>query len=317
MKQHWRADLEKTNERRSALEAYYKECGLNACDFHCSHYERCFLSQKEGYIRQYSGGTAAIMPIYDLYYDDIPIRVMIVGKETGYMKNKEFGTSTDFQENISNVLNCINWEKKNNHIKGTLYLLQYLFYIKTEYIYASYTLSNLLRCAFQKSSVVDTVSAVHDTVTMRKNCVDHLINEIRILQPTILITQGEWAIKDKGAFLNALHTAFGHYTCLKKNNSGKYGLYQFENMICITTHHPAILGNWVKNYAPDSVYPMIDLLRKMDYIPIIDPDSMSEYENLVKPIVDPMLQQIPSNNLLRNNASNQSEQLTFEFTNIK
>jgi len=294
----WRFDEEKTRHRLTLLSEYYAEKGLNACDFSCNRYFECEKSQNEKTSKQFSGGTSAVMPLYDVAYNGVPIRILIIGKETGYMKNSEYGTSKNFEANNLNVLNCINWKNKNNHIKGTLYILQYIYNIKTEYVYASYVLSNLLRCSFQALDKFGNVSGTKDTQKMRENCAVHLINEIKILEPTLIITQGEWAIKGRG-FVDVLQNAFGRYTCLKMNGSGKYGLYHFNNFTFITTHHPAILGNWMKNLAPDSVWPMIDYLRSTGSLPIIEADSMSEYERLAKPIVDPIISVLPSNDWLR------------------
>ena len=37
----WTADIEKTRDRCKKLQEYYESVGLNADDFHCSHYEEC------------------------------------------------------------------------------------------------------------------------------------------------------------------------------------------------------------------------------------------------------------------------------------
>lgn len=294
----WNFDREKTKKRMELLYKYYKENGLNSCDFKCEKKNECENSQKDHTKKQFNGGTAAVMPLYDTMFNDTPMRILVIGKETGYMKNSPYGTSKDFEENNKNVVNCINWDKKNNHIKGTLMILQYIFNIETEYVYSSYALSNLLRCSFQDVDKFGNLSGTKDTKIMRNNCMVHLINEINILEPTIIITQGEWAIKNQ-FFINTLRQKFGEYNCLKMNANNKYGLYKFNKFYCITTHHPAILGNWVKNLAPDSVWPMIDYLRVLGVIPYIDKSTVSDYESFVKPIIDPILFDLPSNNLLR------------------
>ena len=296
----WNFDFDKTSYRRKCLEEYYRKEGLNACEFSCGNYKICSESQRERYKKQYIGGTCALMPFYDVSYNGIPIRVLVVGKETGYMKNEKYGTAKNFEENSLNVLNCIGWEKKNNHIKGTLYILQNIFNIHTEYVYSSYALTNLLRCSFQNETVQENVSATHDTAIMRKMCINHLIQEIKILEPTIIIVQGEWATK--GCFLiREFEKVFGKSKSIMHNSNRKYGLYEFEEFDCMLTHHPAILGNWVKNLAPDSVWPMLDYLRNIGRLPIICEDSGLEYEKKVRPIVDEMISRLPSNDRLRGN----------------
>ena len=68
----------------------------------------------------------------------------------------------------------------------------------------------------------------------------------------------------------------------------------------MTCHHPAILGNWIKNLAPDSVWPAIDYLREEGVLPQIDrATSTKEYEMLVKDKVNEMLSSMQSNDRLR------------------
>lgn len=114
---------------------------------------------------------------------------------------------------------------------------------------------------------------------MRERCVQYLIAEIRLLQPTLIVTQGEWAIKGV-LFVETLREQFGDYKTIKKSKNGKYGLYQFAEFDCMTTHHPAILGNWIKNLAPDSVWPMLDILREMGHLPMIRPDATVDMSGL-------------------------------------
>lgn len=62
----WSADVEKTRDRCKKSLEYYKREGLNADDFHCSHYEECLNSQtKCNVVKQYS--TANVEGIYNLF----------------------------------------------------------------------------------------------------------------------------------------------------------------------------------------------------------------------------------------------------------
>lgn len=298
----WEIDSATTQDRKVKLMELYSREGLNAEKFSCKFYLECECSQKEkGVIKQYAGGTAAVSPFYDISYNGIPMRTLIVGKENGYMKNEKYGTSPNFYENCNNVLNCIGWKHKNNHIKGTLMILQYIFQVDTEYIYSSYALSNSLRCAFQKSAKIENLSSVSDTKIMRDHCIKYLYEEIDILKPNLIICQGEWSIKGKDNFIKKLSKRCGEEpVCLRKNSNGKYGLFKFDEYYVLTCHHPAILGNWVKNLAPDSVWPAIDYLREEGVIPQIDRStSTEEYETLVKDNIDGMLNSMQSNDRLR------------------
>lgn len=298
----WKVNQELTQKRFERLQKLYSNCGLNADAFNCKYYLECEASQNNKCVgKQFAGGTAALSPFYDISYNDIPMRTLVIGKETGYMKNEEFGTSPNFETNCKNVLNCINWKGKNNHIKGTLMILQYIYQVDTEYIYSSYALSNSLRCAFQDLSKIENLSAVNDTKTMRDNCFSYLFNEIDILEPNLIICQGEWSIRGKDNFINRFSKKYKEEpVCLRKNLNDKYGLYKYDNCIVLTCNHPAILGNWIKNLAPDSVWPAIDLLRKEGILPQIDVmNSTEEYEHLVKTVTDNTLASMGSNDKLR------------------
>jgi len=65
-------------------------------------------------------------------------------------------------------------------------------------------------------------------------------------------------------------------------------LYEFPNFMCITTHHPSRLAQWKANYAPHSLWPMIEQLRKMNYLPTFEQNASTEYDKLVRPTIDKM-----------------------------
>ena len=67
----------------------------------------------------------------------------------------------------------------------------------------------------------------------------------------------------------------------------------------ITCHHPAILGNWIKNLAPDSVWPPLDYLRSINYLPTANSKYSQEYLVMVKQYVDNILVNLESNDRLR------------------
>lgn len=308
----WEFDIKRTQQRYEVLKEYYEVHKLNANSFSCKYFQECLASQKFDTIKQYSGGTAGLMPFYDVRYKEKEIRVMIIGKEGGYMVNSEYGTSPNFDIKTRNLLNCINWKRKNNHIRGTLITLQKIFEVNSEYIYASYSMSEGLRCAFQLKNRITNISSVKDTATMRKYCMTYLIDEIKILEPTLIIVQGAWAIKGKRShFIDVLADSLGtKVKCLKKSRNQQYGLYEFPSFMCITSHHPAILAHWLKNLAPDSLWPMIDYLREIGYLPTFDEQASIEYEKTVKPRVDPIIASLPSNDFLRGKIQKESIQQT-------
>ena len=296
----WRFNPERTEQRFNKLKSYYKTHGLSADDFHCQYFSECLSSQKSATQKQYSGGTACLMPFYDVEYNGKEVRVLIIGEETGYMANLKYGTFDNLNIHKKIILNCTNWSRKTNHIKGTLFTLQRLFEVETEYIYASFALSNLLRCAFQTEESINSVSRVKDTPVMRRNCLTYLIDEIKILEPTLIIIQGSWALGGQTTFINRLAQSLGcGVKLLKSNKDGKYGLYKLNSLMCITTHHPALYGRWIANWSNDSLWPMVDYLKETGCLPSFNKNAAAEYEKTVKPVVDSIIKGMPSNDILR------------------
>ena len=83
---------------------------------------------------------------------------------------------------------------------------------------------------------------------------------------------------------------------MKNKRKVKYGLFKFNRCYVLTCHHPAILGNWIKNLAPDSVWPAIDYLREEGVLPQIDrATSTKEYEMLVKDKVNETVKKLLQN----------------------
>lgn len=303
---NWTFDEQRTQQRYEQLRQYYHEQGLNADSFACKYWHDCSYStelRSPDLVHQYSGGTAGLCPFYDVRYQGREIRVLVIGKEESYDREKPFGTSSNFDVRSWNCLTTICSQSRTSHIQGTLLTLKRIFGVESEYVYASYALSNLLRCAFQRRSTANNTSDLQDTPTMRRNCMGYLVDEIRILEPTLIITQGAWAVDSAWSFISHLADGFGPATCLMKNQANeKYGLYEFSEFMCITSHHPARFGNWLRNLAPDSLWPMIDRLKSIGFLPTISAEDAKEakegYERVVKPRVDEMAEGWQSDRLL-------------------
>lgn len=194
----------------------------------------------------------------------------------------------------------------NNHMKGTRDILKYIFNIESENVLSAYTLSDIYRCSFQKIDKFSNVSNVNSTKCMRDNCIKHLIEEIKILEPTLIITQGEWAIKGVNNFVKILEANLNQKAkCLKNNSNKKYGLYKFDDFILMTSHHPAIYGHWKANLASDSVWPFIDYLKEEQYLPInnntFSLKSTKLFDTLTKDEIERRTKHLPPNDWLRKN----------------
>ncbi len=286
----WFFDLARTQARHAALRDFYVRAGLNADRFACPHAAACHGSQKPGVVQQYAGGTAGLNPLYDVTYDGQPIRVLIIGKEASHRPHFAHGTPANFDERSRQCLETITASRRTFHIKGTLLTLQRIFEVQSDYVYASYALSNALRCAFQQAAIAHNTCGTRDTATMRRNCIPYLLDEIALLEPTLIITQGAWAVDGKRPFVAQVSEACGAPARpIMHNGSEKYGLFEFPGFMLITSHHPARLNWWKERYAPDSLWPMLDHLKAIGYLPRIAPEDAAAYESLARPHVDRLL----------------------------
>lgn len=63
---------------------------------------------------------------------------------------------------------------------------------------------------------------------------------------------------------------------------------EFPEFMFLTSHHPARLGMWKKYYAPDLLWPMLDYLQSIGYLPTVGAEESSCYEESVKSVIDQM-----------------------------
>ncbi len=296
----WLFDVPKTRRRYQALLKHYQQAGLNADNFACPHYAACEDSQR-GAKNLFKGGTLGLMPLYDVSYNGTPIRIFIIGKEDGYTPESRrygkpelhpYGIPANFSLRCKQCLQATQRTTLNPHIKGTLLTLQRIFEVQSQYLYASYALGNGLRCAFQKDPNSENHSDLPDTPIMRRNCFPYLVKEIEILEPTLVITQGNWAIDANHPVMAQLHRAFGPSKRLMVSSNGKHGLYEFPSFMYLTSYHPARLGPWKTRLAPDALWPMIDHLKDIGYLPHISSEEAAQYEAKVKPAVDKLLNRL-------------------------
>ncbi|MCZ7546945.1 MAG: hypothetical protein M5R40_27020 [Anaerolineae bacterium] len=124
---------------------------------------------------------------------------------------------------------------------------------------------------------------------MRENCFGYLVKEIEILEPTLVITQGAWAV-GKPSLVDLFGDPFGVPEALKKNERNRrYGLYEYPGFMLITSLHPGYLHFWKSIYAPDTLWPMIDCLKARGYLPRITSEDAQIFEQFVRPAVDKVL----------------------------
>lgn len=196
-------DRQKTEARSLALKKYLTTHVLGA-HFICPHFHECKSSHAEKY---YEGQLHHLGRFYDLLFDDLPLRVVIVGQEYGkgpahvglerrYDMIMNSGLKKRFEASGG-------YEARNSHMKGTTNVLRLLFGIplgtdhETEFLtignehvhlFDAFALVNYLLC-----SAVPNEGSMRGkaTRTMKKNCAIHFREVIRILEPSVVIVQGK------------------------------------------------------------------------------------------------------------------------------
>ena len=160
--------------------------------FICKHKKECEAScQPEG--RNFAPGQLHhVGPLYDIKRDGKPFRIMVSGAEYGRMDDPR-----SVKERTDDIKDL---DPTNPHMNGTLCLLQMLFgeepnngMLKVDVndeqhsIFRCFSLANFLLC----SAPWEEYSAQAFTKRTLKNCREHYQKTIEILQPQIIVLQGE------------------------------------------------------------------------------------------------------------------------------
>ena len=195
-------DRPKTEARRLALEQYLTTNVLGA-DFVCSHYRECRSSHAETF---YEGQLHHVGKFYDLLFDDLPLRVVVVGQEYGHGPAR-FSLQQRYElvMSVGHDLRFLAHDgpARNPHMKGTTSALRLLFGLPlgTDYqseiltidgqcchLFDAFALVNYLLCSAIRS---DGTRRGQATDTMKANCRHHFREALHILEPSVIVVQGE------------------------------------------------------------------------------------------------------------------------------
>lgn len=161
------------------LTDFYAEHGLMASDFQCKHLEIC---KKTAEPRPLCTGASA--HIGSQYGD--PYRIVVVSLDRGHT------SFDDSVESRSDLIENIWGSKLNRHMKGTEILLKALlensFGIE-ENLFSHYAMTNSAKCCGADGDRTSVSDALY------KNCAAFSFEEVRLLKPELLITQGNRAIE--------------------------------------------------------------------------------------------------------------------------
>jgi hypothetical protein len=272
----WRIDTQKTQERIEKLGEYYDH-NLRNGELLCVHKTDCYNSQGITEFRKTS--FCNVGQDYDMFFNETPIRILIVGQESKCDDEK----FSDRNRKWSN-LNCVDWNEKNQHIRETLKTLERIFGIQDNDLYLVYALSNGYKCAFP--AIENQYSNLKITKCMKEYCYKHLLKEIEILEPTVLIFQGAWARYEN--YFNRLQCAYSSNLVANWiDERHNYCLCKFENntpnVSVIFAAHP---GRNAPKYEK-SCWPSIDRLQFSQTVTCKDRNDLkvllcSEKKRLIK-----------------------------------
>jgi hypothetical protein len=202
-----RSDPGATALRLRALGDYMEASVLGPQGFCCTSYSAC-LGSIRPQDRFYEGQLSHVGRHFDLELDERALRIVVVGQENGGT-----GTSISLQERYDEIHNTSGLSRRyyadsehpprNPHMRGTTSALRLVlgkglgadweeeFVESAEgerfHVFDAFALVNVLLCAAHPLRGAQGRS----TKVMRRNCLRHFAATMEILEPTLIVLQGE------------------------------------------------------------------------------------------------------------------------------
>lgn len=270
-------DTAKTKERKQQLKEMYDRYYQDGI---CKYYDLCSQNAiNDGNTKGYHSSYAvSIGDNYDFCFNHEAIRILFVGKE-GRNRNcdidqaarlssflPEGKVNLHYQETYKMLCEMLNYNWKDGRCSDSN---KYLY--KPDANLTCYALTNLYRCAFKKCP--SQVSNIKNYPPQDEHCLAILKEEIKILQPTIIVLQKNG--------LRATAIAPDATPCKDEANDEVYGVYKSENTYIIETIHPRNFGKWYKTYKP-LFSKALTYLRTIGKLPALDCDTTDELNRIVK-----------------------------------
>lgn len=211
-------DMPGTRRRVARLRRYVKGTLLDGNEFRCPHEDACRRSTKRGY--QFREETMShVGRRFDMFLGEKPLRVMVVGQESGLPKDPEspWGHKVTMQARYHQIHDVTGLQKRyyaepgrqgrNPHMRGTTLALRTIFGSgpgddfdgehvnpvngKPFHCFDGFALVNRLLCS---AGPIKT-SKGSPSSTMLNNCAKHFAATASILEPTVVILQGALVAK--------------------------------------------------------------------------------------------------------------------------
>lgn len=253
-----------TKGRIAALDAYCAANVHDGCSMTCPHEAECRASKPNNYF--YEGQLSHVGMNYDLEVDGEPLRIVVVGQEYGHWHR--FVSLAKRSEMVAGRSSIIGFKGRNPHMKGTTSILRLLLgrepgddvageKLGDGHLFDGFALVNALLCS--------SLDAPRDpsqfgggkgcsSPTMRRNCTTHFMHTLGILDPTLIVLQGQGVRKWVGDDLGIGSSGPVQSTCTINGH----------DVTVLTLNHPSAggtsgyWGNSVKSkYLLETVAPAI------------------------------------------------------------
>lgn len=205
------ADPRATGRRIRKLAKYVDSTLLNDGKFICPSYESCLQSRRPGDVFR-EGIMSHVGRRYDLVRNGRPLRVVVVGQESGLAKRAEFTSRVSLEARYQQTRDIAGLQRhyyaedghpgRNPHMRGTTTALRLLLGSgagadregeflhpvngRAFHVFDGFALVNRLLCSAGPAGT----SQGKPTKTMVTNCGRHFGSTLAILEPTIVVLQG-------------------------------------------------------------------------------------------------------------------------------
>ena len=197
-----KSDPERTARRIRNLEEYVRRDLLDTEHFICGHHRDCRDSAPPYF---YEGQMSHVGKHYDLLVDDQELRIVVVGQEYGQAFSR-----VDLKGRRSMIDGSARegFGRRNPHMRGTTSILRLLLGREpgtdaegerlsgdgtaSAHIFDGFALVNALLCsAVNKPPEGSRAGRGASSLLMRRNCARHFLRTLEILEPTIIIAEGQ------------------------------------------------------------------------------------------------------------------------------
>ena len=198
----------RTAERVAQLEEYSRRHLLADGSFLCRHYTPCSASRRPPQYEFKDGQLSHVGRHYDLVVGDRETRIVVVGQE--YASDRPLVGLGRRRSQIE-ASGHRGWKRRNPHMRGTTSILrcllgrepgtdsageQLFIGARDAHLFGGFALVNRLLC----SAIGVESGKGRSSGTMRRNCSRHFVTNLTILEPTVVVIQGQgvrsWIARD-------------------------------------------------------------------------------------------------------------------------